>query len=69
GIDLLDIEIVVQYQATCDFNMLWQWFGRAGQGTSTSATVVFLVGKSHFDEVRLKKLRNQAKKASKCKAT
>lgn len=29
--DVGDVEVVVQYKATCDLNTLWQRFGRAAR--------------------------------------
>ncbi|KAF5345687.1 hypothetical protein D9758_013077 [Tetrapyrgos nigripes] len=69
GIDLPDIQIVVQYCATCDFNMLWQRFGRAGHGPDSSAIAVFLVEKTFFDADRLKKQDNRMKKTKAATST
>ncbi|KAE9388702.1 P-loop containing nucleoside triphosphate hydrolase protein, partial [Gymnopus androsaceus JB14] len=49
GLNLPDIELVIQYHATCDFSMLWQRFGRAGRALSITATAIFLVKSGFFD--------------------
>ncbi|THU94762.1 hypothetical protein K435DRAFT_562561, partial [Dendrothele bispora CBS 962.96] len=54
--------IVVQYRVTCDFNTLWQRFGRAGRALGSHATAIFLVEKSYFDSEHVKKQANAAKK-------
>ncbi|KAF5338863.1 hypothetical protein D9758_015559 [Tetrapyrgos nigripes] len=69
GIDLPDIQIVVQYRATCDFNTLWQRFGRAGRGPDSSAIAVFLVEKTFFDADRLRKQDNRTKKTKAATST
>lgn len=46
--DLPDIEIVVQYKATCTLCALWQRFGRAARGIGNKGTAILLVEKKHF---------------------
>jgi superfamily II DNA/RNA helicase len=43
--DVADIEIVVQYKATCDLCTLWQRFGRAARGANREGTVILLYEK------------------------
>ena len=43
--DVADIEIVVQYKASCDLCTLWQRFGRAARGADQKATVILLYEK------------------------
>jgi superfamily II DNA/RNA helicase len=60
--DLPDIEIVVQWKATCELSMLWQRFGRAARGTGQEATGILLVEKKDTDEERIKKVDRAAKR-------
>ncbi|EIW61392.1 P-loop containing nucleoside triphosphate hydrolase protein [Trametes versicolor FP-101664 SS1] len=50
GVDVPNIEIVVQWKATCDVNQLWQRFGRAARGPGTEALAVLIVEPKHFDD-------------------
>ena len=43
--DVADIEIVVQYKASCNICTLWQRFGRAARGADQEATVILLYEK------------------------
>jgi superfamily II DNA/RNA helicase len=47
-LDLPDIEIVVQYKATCTLCALWQRFGRAARGVGNKGTAILLVEKKYF---------------------
>lgn len=68
GMDLADIEVVVQWKATCDLCTLWQRFGRAARGEVWTGTAILLVEKKDTDaerqakalraELRLKKKRD-----------
>ena len=48
GMDLPDIEIVVQWKATCTLCTLWQRFGRGARGNGYRATAILLVEKKHI---------------------
>ena len=50
--DLPDIEVVVQWKATCTLCSMWQRFGRGARGDGKSATAVLLFDKKdlHGDE-------------------
>ncbi|CDO76692.1 hypothetical protein BN946_scf184975.g1 [Trametes cinnabarina] len=50
GVDIPDIEIVIQWRPTCDLNTLWQRFGRAARDPSKEALAVLLVDAKYFDE-------------------
>ncbi|KAF8988678.1 hypothetical protein BDQ17DRAFT_1257558 [Cyathus striatus] len=43
GMDLPDINIVVQYKATSDLCTLWQCFGHAAHSAGKQATGILLV--------------------------
>ena len=46
--DLPDIEIIVQFKATCTLCTLWQRFGCAARGSGYQATAILLVEKKHL---------------------
>jgi superfamily II DNA or RNA helicase len=48
--DLTDIDIIVQYRATCNLCMLWQRFGRGARGAGREAVGILLVDKKHTEE-------------------
>ncbi|KAG5649238.1 hypothetical protein H0H81_005192, partial [Sphagnurus paluster] len=50
GLDLPDVEIVVQYRVPGDLCTLWQHFGRAGHAAGLEVTTVLFVEKNHFDQ-------------------
>ena len=41
GIDLSDIEIIIQWKMTCNLDALWQRFGHAAQGAGSFGIVIF----------------------------
>ena len=54
--DIPNIQLIVQYKATCNLCMLWQWFGRAACGANQVGTVILLCEKKDIrEEQRLKK--------------
>ncbi|KAH9010896.1 P-loop containing nucleoside triphosphate hydrolase protein [Lactarius pseudohatsudake] len=55
GLDLRDIELVVQWKHTKSFCMLWQRLGRAARDPSTEATGIYIVEPKYMDH------RTQAK--------
>ncbi|KAL6308381.1 P-loop containing nucleoside triphosphate hydrolase protein [Sparassis latifolia] len=55
GVDIADIEIVVQWRATCDMDALWQRIGRAARRPGMTALAIFLVEGKYFDDEKLKK--------------
>ncbi|OSX62962.1 hypothetical protein POSPLADRAFT_1109487, partial [Postia placenta MAD-698-R-SB12] len=54
GVDVTDIEIIVQWQMSCDMNTLWQRFGRAAWDQSLTAIAILLVEAKYFDEAKQK---------------
>ena len=62
--DVPDVQLVVQWRATCTLSTMWQWFGHGGRDRSLEATAVFLVEKDHFDETRQKKAEMKKRKCS-----
>ncbi len=52
GIDIPDIEIVVQWRTMCDLSTLWQRFGRAAREPGREALAVLFVEAKYFDEER-----------------
>ncbi|XP_006458573.1 hypothetical protein AGABI2DRAFT_64836, partial [Agaricus bisporus var. bisporus H97] len=45
GMDIGDVEVVVQYKATCDLCTLWQRFGRAARSPAVQGVGILLVEK------------------------
>ncbi|KAF7792564.1 hypothetical protein EIP86_003605 [Pleurotus ostreatoroseus] len=52
GVDISDVEIVVQWRLTCDLDTLWQRFGRAARGPGTTAVAVLFVEDKYCDDVK-----------------
>ncbi len=50
--DLPNIQVVVQWKATCDMCTLWQRFGRAARGSGQSAIAILLVEKKDMEKDR-----------------
>ncbi|KAI0332527.1 P-loop containing nucleoside triphosphate hydrolase protein [Cubamyces sp. BRFM 1775] len=50
GIDIPDIEVVVQWRPTCSLDSLWQRFGRAARNPHREALAVLLADAKYFDE-------------------
>jgi superfamily II DNA/RNA helicase len=65
--DISDIQVVVQWRATCTLSTLWQRLGRAGRNRSIEATTLFLVEKEHFNEEKAKREERKKTKAEKQK--
>ena len=53
--DVPDVELVVQWKATCTLSTLWQRFIHGGWNPALEATAVFLVEKEHFNDICKKK--------------
>ena len=62
--DVLDVQLVVQWRATCTLSTMWQWFSHGGCDKSLEVTTVFLVEKDHFDETQQKKAEMKKRKHS-----
>ncbi|KAK7687654.1 hypothetical protein QCA50_008869 [Cerrena zonata] len=52
GLDLPDIDIVVQWKTKITLCSLWQRFGRAARGADRTAIAILLVEGKHLDEKR-----------------
>ncbi|KAJ3764578.1 P-loop containing nucleoside triphosphate hydrolase protein, partial [Lentinula raphanica] len=64
GLDLPDVQIVVQYRMPADMCTLWQRFGRAGRDFSLEAIAVLLVENSHFDTERVQVINRKRQAAA-----
>ena len=51
GIDLKDIDLVIQWKVTCDPCMLWQRFGRGARDKDVQATALLFVEQKDLDSV------------------
>ena len=49
GLDLADVDLVIQWRVTCDLCTLWQRFGRAGRDQTRTATAVLFAETKYFD--------------------
>ncbi|KAJ3560032.1 hypothetical protein NP233_g11097 [Leucocoprinus birnbaumii] len=54
GMDIPDVDVVVQWMPPLDMSTLWQRFGRGARGEGLNATAILLVNKNHTLEERLK---------------
>ena len=59
---MADVEIVVQWRATCGLCSLWQRFGRAARGLGKEGIAVLLVEKKYLDAQRTKAAANAEKR-------
>lgn len=67
GMDLPDIQVVVQWRASCNLMTLWQRLGRGARDRIYTAVAIFLVEKEYFDEEREKKFERQRIRTGKAK--
>ena len=67
--DLPDIQVVVQWHASCNLMTLWQRFGRGARDRTCTAKAIFLVEKEHFDEECEKKNERQRTETSESQET
>jgi hypothetical protein len=63
--DLPDIQIVVQWQASCNLMTLWQRLGQGARDRTYTAKAIFLVEKEYFDDECEKKIEHQRKRKAK----
>lgn len=49
GLDLRDIDLVIQWRVTCDPCTMWQRFGRAGRDDTRTATAILFAESKYFD--------------------
>ncbi|OJT02516.1 ATP-dependent DNA helicase Q-like 1 [Trametes pubescens] len=69
GVDIADIELIVQWKLTCDMDSLWQRIGRAARGPGTEAVAVIIAEPKHFDEEKEAASKRAEKRAEKRKET
>ena len=50
--DLPDVELIIQWKATCDLCTLWQRFGRAVRDLRLQGKALFLVESKYFDAAK-----------------
>jgi hypothetical protein len=65
GIDVSDIEWVIQYRATNKFSTWWQRAGWSGCSLAVKATAILLVEPCFFDEEKEKAAQKAAEHATK----
>ncbi len=68
GIDIPDIELIVQWRPTCGLNALWQRVGRAARGAGREALAVLFVNAKYFDdekEAAIKRAEKRKESAAK----
>lgn len=52
GMDLPDIQLIIQWRASCDLCTLWQRFGRAVRDLKLQGKALFLVESKYFDAAK-----------------
>ncbi|EPQ50051.1 P-loop containing nucleoside triphosphate hydrolase protein [Gloeophyllum trabeum ATCC 11539] len=62
GMDLPDIDTIVQWKATCTMCALWQRFGRGARDFRRTAFALFLVEPKHFDGEKEKAAKAKARR-------
>ncbi|KAI1783376.1 P-loop containing nucleoside triphosphate hydrolase protein [Ganoderma leucocontextum] len=50
GVDISDIEIIVQWRVMCSMNAMWQRFGCAARGIGREAIAILLAEPKYFDD-------------------
>ncbi|KAG1735764.1 hypothetical protein EDB19DRAFT_1638250, partial [Suillus lakei] len=50
GMNVPDIMLIIQWQASCKLSTLWQWFGHAVQDQSLLGTALLFMKREHFDD-------------------
>ncbi|KIK32303.1 hypothetical protein CY34DRAFT_27239 [Suillus luteus UH-Slu-Lm8-n1] len=67
GMDVPDIQLVIQWRATCKLTTLWQRFGRAAHNKNLLGTASLFAEKEHFDDKRHAKAIRKAHRENTCK--
>ncbi|KAG9315562.1 hypothetical protein JVU11DRAFT_3192 [Chiua virens] len=69
GMDVPNIQLVLQWQATCKLAMLWQHFGHAARDKQLMGTAILFAEKDYFDDECVAKAVRKEKQEStqKCK--
>ncbi|KAG1779314.1 hypothetical protein EV702DRAFT_1195288 [Suillus placidus] len=62
GMDVPDVTLVIQWQASCKLSALWQQFGRAARDHALEGTALLFAEKEYFDDVREDKCKRQERK-------
>ena len=62
GIDLPDIQLIIQWRASCDLCTLWQRFGRAVRDLKLQGRALFLVEPKYFDAAKRAKADAELKR-------
>ncbi|KAJ7599755.1 P-loop containing nucleoside triphosphate hydrolase protein [Mycena floridula] len=65
GLDLPDVEIVVQWRVPPDMCTLWQRFGRAGRAEGSQAVAILFAERSCYDDEREKAAERAVKRKKK----
>jgi hypothetical protein len=66
--DVPDIILVIQWQATCKLSTVWQYFGRAVRDHALQGTALLFAEKEYFDDVQEEKWKHQQNKKRKADA-
>ena len=64
GVDMKDIQIVIQWRLTCDLKTLWQRIGRAVRDLSLTGMAIVFVEAKYFDETRARREAARKKPAT-----
>jgi superfamily II DNA or RNA helicase len=69
--DVPDIEIIIQWRATCHLGTLWQRLGRAARNKNVMGTGLLFAEKEYFDDEREARAirKTHRENTRKCKAT
>ncbi|KAI6127491.1 hypothetical protein EV401DRAFT_1854340 [Pisolithus croceorrhizus] len=62
--DIPDISLVIQWQATCKLAALWQHFCQAAQNKQLTGTAILFAEKEHFDDERAAKAARRVRQAA-----
>ncbi|KAI9066924.1 P-loop containing nucleoside triphosphate hydrolase protein [Trametes sanguinea] len=65
GVDIPDVEVVVQWRVTCDLDTLWQRFGRAARGQGREGVAILYAEAKYFDEERQEAAKRAEKRRKK----
>ncbi|KAI5980764.1 P-loop containing nucleoside triphosphate hydrolase protein [Pisolithus albus] len=64
GMDVADIQLIIQWRATCRLETLWQRFGRAVRNRELTGMAVLFAEKDYFDENRALRAARKEKRDS-----
>ncbi|KIP07789.1 hypothetical protein PHLGIDRAFT_510983, partial [Phlebiopsis gigantea 11061_1 CR5-6] len=63
GVDLADIELVIQWRCSCDLDTLWQRFGRAARDPRREGLAVLFAESKHFDSWKAEQAKRRKTRA------